>query len=136
MRILVSPSPPQRYVSPLCRISSDKERQKLNYRTKGIDYNWCRSPDIGLPAPDLVLFLDLSPEIAKLRGGYGEERYESTQIQLAVRKIFATVGQDVGATWKSIDAGDTEQVVKGRVTELALKAIAEIKGPVGKLWQG
>lgn len=103
--------------------------------TKGIDYSWSRSPDIGLPAPDLVLFLDLSPEIAKLRGGYGEERYESTKIQLAVREIFARIGQDVGVTWRSIDAGATEEVVKGRVTELALAAIAEKKGAVGKLWE-
>jgi dTMP kinase len=31
---------------------------------------WCQSPDIGLPAPDAVIFLDLSQEEAELRGGY------------------------------------------------------------------
>ncbi|KIK02728.1 hypothetical protein K443DRAFT_677321 [Laccaria amethystina LaAM-08-1] len=31
---------------------------------------------MGLPAPDLILFLDISPEQAKLRGGYWEERYK------------------------------------------------------------
>ena len=38
--------------------------------------DWCKSPDHGLPEPDLVLFIDLSPEAAAARAGYGEERYE------------------------------------------------------------
>jgi dTMP kinase len=33
----------------------------------GID--WCKSPDVGLPAPDCVLFLDLSQDEAEKRGG-------------------------------------------------------------------
>lgn len=31
---------------------------------------WCQSPDVGLPAPDVVIFLDLSQEVAEQRGGY------------------------------------------------------------------
>ena len=31
---------------------------------------WCQSPDRGLPAPDVVIFLDLSQEEAEQRGGY------------------------------------------------------------------
>lgn len=31
---------------------------------------WCQSPDKGLPAPDVVIFLDLSQEEAEQRGGY------------------------------------------------------------------
>jgi dTMP kinase len=31
---------------------------------------WCQSPDVGLPAPDVVIFLDLSQEEAEQRGGY------------------------------------------------------------------
>jgi dTMP kinase len=30
---------------------------------------WCQSPDVGLPAPDAVIFLDLSQEEAEQRGG-------------------------------------------------------------------
>jgi dTMP kinase len=30
--------------------------------------DWCKSPDIGLPVPDIVLFLDLAPEKAAERG--------------------------------------------------------------------
>lgn len=56
--------------------------------SKGLPFEWCRTPDIGLPAPDLSLFLDISPEKAKERGGYGEERYEKEEMQRRVRQIF------------------------------------------------
>lgn len=35
-----------------------------------LDSQWCKSPDIGLPAPDCVIFLDISQEEAEKRGGY------------------------------------------------------------------
>ena len=33
------------------------------------DIDWCRTCDVGLPAPDVVIFLDLSQEEAEQRGG-------------------------------------------------------------------
>jgi dTMP kinase len=50
--------------------------------------DWCKSPDDGLPEPDLVLFIDLPPEVAAARSGYGEERYEKLEFQIKVRKMF------------------------------------------------
>jgi len=41
---------------------------------KGVDLEWCKAPDKGLPAPDLVLFLDLPVDKAKTRGEFGAER--------------------------------------------------------------
>jgi dTMP kinase len=35
-----------------------------------LDMEWCKAPDRGLPAPDCVLFLNVSPEAAEMRGGY------------------------------------------------------------------
>lgn len=35
-----------------------------------LDLEWCKHPDRGLPAPDCVLFLDLTAEQAEARGGY------------------------------------------------------------------
>ena len=35
-----------------------------------LDLEWCKAPDRGLPAPDCVLFLDVSPDVAEKRGGY------------------------------------------------------------------
>ncbi|KIJ55507.1 hypothetical protein M422DRAFT_151630 [Sphaerobolus stellatus SS14] len=75
---------------------------------KTLTYEWCRNPDAGLPAPDLTLFLDISPEAAKARGGYGDERYEKEVLQRRVREIFGRISTDViesGGRWVNIDAG-------------------------------
>ena len=50
--------------------------------------SWARAPEVGLPRPDLVLFLDLSEEMAKLRGGWGGELYEKAEMQRRVRDLF------------------------------------------------
>lgn len=34
---------------------------------KGLDTQWCKSGDVGLPQPDLVVYLDMSPEQAAAR---------------------------------------------------------------------
>uniref|UniRef100_A0A803MR14 Thymidylate kinase-like domain-containing protein n=1 Tax=Chenopodium quinoa TaxID=63459 RepID=A0A803MR14_CHEQI len=31
--------------------------------SKGLDFDWCKAPEIGLMAPDMVLYLDISPEM-------------------------------------------------------------------------
>jgi dTMP kinase len=41
---------------------------------KGLDLNWCKNGDIGLPRPDIVFYMKVTPEFAAQRGGYGEER--------------------------------------------------------------
>jgi hypothetical protein len=42
---------------------------------KGLDIDWCKAPDQGLPAPDCVIFLDISQDDAERRGGYGTVCY-------------------------------------------------------------
>ena len=49
---------------------------------------WARHPDVGLPRPDLCIFLDVSPETAAQRGGFGQEKYEQTDMQIRVRELF------------------------------------------------
>lgn len=49
---------------------------------------WARAPEVGLPRPDLVVFLDLEGEVARARGGWGEERYERREVQERVRRLF------------------------------------------------
>ncbi|KAL2265918.1 hypothetical protein VTJ83DRAFT_5270 [Remersonia thermophila] len=50
--------------------------------------SWARSPEVGLPRPDLVLFLDLDESQARLRGGWGGEAYEKVEMQRRVRELF------------------------------------------------
>lgn len=53
-----------------------------------MDLAWCRHPEVGLPRPDLCLFLDISAEDAAQRGGFGSERYEKQEMQDRVRRLF------------------------------------------------
>lgn len=49
------------------------------------------TPRPGLPAPDVVFFLDLAVEDAMKRGQFGEERYEKEAMQRRVRENFHTL---------------------------------------------
>jgi len=64
---------------------------------KGLDIEWCKAPEIGLLAPDSVLYLDISPERAAERGGYGDERYERVEFQKKVADFYQTLGD---SSWK------------------------------------
>lgn len=67
---------------------------------------WARAPEVGLPRPDLVLFLDLTEEQAKARGGWGDELYERAEMQRRVRELFA--GLSKGSAIGGGEAGGHE----------------------------
>ena len=108
-----------------------------------LPFEWCRNPDVGLPAPDLVLFFDITPEKARERGGYGEERYEKEEMQLRVRNFFHRIGKEMddetqsasSTRWISIDAGRGREEVEQDVWRLVEPLVTHgVNGPVGKLW--
>jgi len=69
-----------------------------------LDWAWC--PEIGLWKPDLLLFLDISPEDAAKRGNYGEERYETEKMQARVRALFKELFSRLGDVAVTVvDAG-------------------------------
>ncbi|KAI8293415.1 thymidylate kinase [Colletotrichum sp. SAR11_240] len=53
-----------------------------------LNLHWARAPELGLPRPDLTLFLDLDESVAKERGGWGGEVYEKAEFQRRVRELF------------------------------------------------
>lgn len=57
-------------------------------------------PDVGLPKPDLVMFLQLSPAEAALRGQFGEERYETKVFQGVVQQKFEQLRKDPSINWQ------------------------------------
>lgn len=63
----------------------------------GMDVDWCRHPDQGLPAPDLVVYLSVSNKVAAARAGFGGERYEKAEFQDKVRCWLAKGGR--GRCW-------------------------------------
>lgn len=62
--------------------------------------DWCKQPDVGLPKPDLILFLQLSPEEAAERGNFGNERYENSSFQEKVLQSFYHLMKDKTLNWK------------------------------------
>ncbi|KAL6777417.1 TMPK1 [Auxenochlorella protothecoides x Auxenochlorella symbiontica] len=99
----------------------------------GLDTAWCRAPDVGLPAPDTVFFLDLSPEQAAERGGYGQERYETTDLQKKVRQAFGTL-QD--PSWVVVDAARSVETVQAEIAEESERILSRCEAgvPLGTLW--
>ncbi|XP_045906111.1 thymidylate kinase isoform X2 [Micropterus dolomieu] len=69
----------------------------------GFCLDWCKNPDVGLPKPDLVMFLQLSPAEAALRGQFGEERYETSVFQRAVQQQFEQLMKDPSVNWQGKD---------------------------------
>ena len=61
--------------------SAAKDRPDLTLK-------WAWAPEVGLPRPDVCLFLDITPEAAAGRGGYGNEKYENSKMQKKVRDLF------------------------------------------------
>ena len=112
----------------------------------GMSVEWCAEPDAGLPMPDVLLFMELSPERAATRGGFGEERYENPAFQAAVRGAFAALQQRMAGVvgggegwWCNVDAWGSVEEVGGRVEAAVapiLKAVASGPVPLRALWDG
>ncbi|KAL7563095.1 hypothetical protein ACA910_022586 [Epithemia clementina (nom. ined.)] len=121
-----------------------------------LSLDWCRAPDRGLPAPDCVIFLQLSPAQAEERGGYGEERYEQRDMQIRVRKRFAQLqrldeestkqhtskGPRV-PTWYVIDAAQSMEQVHNQIWDAVQTTLSSLSfeedgltdQPLVKLWE-
>jgi dTMP kinase len=106
----------------------------------GIDFEWCKAPDKGLPCPDLVLFLNLDIEKSKLRGEFGGERYENVSFQEKVRELFLRYLQD--PLWTFIDADSTienvAQAIQKPVRNLLLDSnnrLDVVNDPIKSLYQ-
>lgn len=122
-------------------------KKDFMFDSKDNALDWCQNPDRGLPAPDVVLFLDLDQEVAEKRGGYGEERYEKKEMQLSVRKQFKLLekidcseegngSKSTRVPWHIIDASgsisEVETEIRG-IVEKTIELVNEGK-PLYKLW--
>jgi len=105
----------------------------------GLSYEWCRSPEIGLPAPDLVVFLDVFPAQARERGGYGDERYENEKMQTQVRKLFEKLETETmrGKTtvWATVDANGTKEEVAADIWNSVYAVLEKCEEKIGRLWE-
>jgi len=97
-------------------------------------YEWCIDPDVGLPQPDMIIFLDMEVEVALKRADFGGERYEKREFQEKIRANFhqikaRTEGKDGGGwglAWKEIDATKSVEEIAALVSEYAQPQIEKI----------
>jgi dTMP kinase len=81
--------------------------------------------------------LDITPEKAKERGGYGEERYEKEELQNEVRRVFDRIAKEMlrdGGKWVTLDAGQERVAVSEDLWELVDPLTAGTESPVQRLW--
>lgn len=91
---------------------------------------WAHAPEVGLPRPDLVVYLDLDLEEAQKRGGFGEEKYEKTEMQRRVKEIFLHLndkGTDEGQDMFVVNAGGTVEEVGSAVLHKVLDKVALVE---------
>ncbi|XP_078446816.1 P-loop containing nucleoside triphosphate hydrolases superfamily protein isoform X1 [Wolffia australiana] len=100
---------------------------------KGLPMDWCKAPEEGLIAPDVVVYLDIPPERAAERGGYGEERYERLEFQSKVSDCYRNLRD---ASWKIIDGCLAEEDIQSKLRGLVLECISQCKRgkPLSTLW--
>lgn len=91
---------------------------------------WARAPEAGLPRPDAVLFLDLSEDKARERGGFGEERYETVEMQRRVRALFWGLkrGEVDGVPFEE-ERDDLLVVDAGKSVEEVAEEVWRVVGP-------
>nr|XP_023678059.1 thymidylate kinase [Paramormyrops kingsleyae] len=102
----------------------------------GFCLEWCRNPDVGLPKPDLVLFLQLSPAEAAKRGQFGVERYETSDFQQTVQHRFNQLMKDPSLNWQVMDATKGMEDLHQEILRQSEAAIAEAESqPIKELWK-
>ncbi|NXC26337.1 KTHY kinase, partial [Campylorhamphus procurvoides] len=98
--------------------------------------DWCKQPDVGLPKPDLILFLQLSPEAAAERENFGHERYESSSFQEKVLQSFCCLMEDKSLNWKKVDASQSIEDLHREIKAIVEETMQEVQHkPLGELWK-
>lgn len=100
-------------------------------KNPALTLEWAKPPEVGLPRPDAVIFLDLDAETAAMRGGYGEEKYEKREMQERVRELFLDLEYFHG------DEADMMIVnAAASVEEVHKRIMAEIKDTLESVERG
>ncbi|OQS06681.1 thymidylate kinase [Thraustotheca clavata] len=91
----------------------------------GLTLEWCMQPEVGLPKPDVVIFLDITTEDAAKRSAYGDERYEKKEFQDQVRKNFFHIMQT--QKWHVVDATKSIDEIHAQIKQIAHECIDRIR---------
>uniref|UniRef100_K7FTZ6 Thymidylate kinase n=1 Tax=Pelodiscus sinensis TaxID=13735 RepID=K7FTZ6_PELSI len=100
--------------------------------------DWCKQPDVGLPKPDLIVFLRLSVLEAAQRGDFGNERYECSAFQEKVLQNYQQLMKDKTLNWKKqiVDASKSIEELHNEIKSFTEAAMQEAQNkPIGELWK-
>ncbi|KAL1524695.1 hypothetical protein AB1Y20_019580 [Prymnesium parvum] len=105
---------------------------------KGLDFEWCRAPDVGLPTPDGVFYLHVTPSEGAKRSAFGDERYENTAMQTRVREEFKRPALKERVAWRDVDGsrevGVIHDEIKATVDAIRLAEQENGHRPIARLW--
>ncbi|ETW06279.1 thymidylate kinase [Aphanomyces invadans] len=96
----------------------------------GLSLDWCMRPEIGLPRPDVVIFLDISTQDAAQRAAYGEERYEKREFQERVRANFFRIMETEAvknSPWHVLDATKSIDELHATIRDVVDAVIARVE---------
>jgi len=96
------------------------------YRTKGLDIEWCKTHDKGLPKPDIIFYIDLTEEDVARRAGFGDERFEKKDFQKKVREAYQQLFDE---DWQMIAGLQSIEEVHQNVLRNLEAYIAKRKSP-------
>eukprot|EP00448_Togula_jolla_P003241 CAMPEP_0170603184 /NCGR_PEP_ID=MMETSP0224-20130122/18780_1 /TAXON_ID=285029 /ORGANISM="Togula jolla, Strain CCCM 725" /LENGTH=284 /DNA_ID=CAMNT_0010928055 /DNA_START=70 /DNA_END=924 /DNA_ORIENTATION=+ len=82
---------------------------------KGLDFEWCQAPDVGLPVPDSVFFLYIDEKVGSSRSNFGDERYENSDMQARVRVEFQRPELRKGVTWHDVDGSQDIESIHNKI---------------------
>jgi len=99
---------------------------------KGLDFDWCKAPDIGLPCPDAV-FLHVDPKVGQTRSNFGDERYENVTMQGNVRREFQRKALREGVSWHDVDADRAINAIHDDIMRRVM-ATKQNKAAMKQLW--
>ncbi|KAI9676388.1 MAG: Thymidylate kinase [Caeruleum heppii] len=94
----------------------------------GLDLTWARNPEVGLPRPDLVIFLNITPEAAAQRGDFGNERYEVREFQNRLGGLFGELfGTFERGNVAIVDASSDQLKVQQEILQAVVDRIQMVR---------
>lgn len=100
---------------------------------KGLDVDWCKSPDVGVPQPDGVFFMTVDEKVGASRAGFGDERYENESLQSKVRVLFLEPRIRDGVAWHDVDGARAIEEIHAEIRAIADKSAGEVS-EIRRLW--
>ena len=91
---------------------------------KCLDAAWCKASEVGLPCPDVVVYLQIGAEDASRRGTQkSKERYETVEFQQKVAAVYESLFHRGGAAWKIVPSAGPLEAIDAAVQDIALDTI-------------